>query len=78
MDYANLGAETAEMIAEILIDGKEPATLAVRTFDNGTATVNTEICEKLGYDFETIKETFAPYCTKVESIVTAESFDDIN
>ena len=78
VDYANLGAETAEMIAEILIDGKEPATLAVRTFDNGTATVNTEICEKLGYDFETIKETFAPYCTKVESIVTAESFDDIN
>ena len=78
VDYANLGAETAEMIAEILIDGKEPATLEVRTFDNGTATVNTEICEKLGYDFETIKETFAPYCTKVESIVTAESFDDIN
>ena len=77
VDYANLGVETANMIAEILLDGKKPAELAVRTFDNGTATINTEICEKLGYDFESIKEAFAPYCTKVESIVTAESFDDV-
>ena len=35
VDYANLGRETADMIAEILLDGKDPATLAVRTFDNG-------------------------------------------
>ena len=42
VDYANLGRETADMIAEILVDGKAPATLAVKTFDNGTATVNTE------------------------------------
>ena len=78
VDYANLGVETADMIAEILLDGKDPASLPVRTFDNGTATVNTEICEKLGLDFETIKATFAPYCTKVESIVTAESFDEVD
>ena len=47
VDYANLGVETANMIAEILLDGKNPGELAVRTFDNGTATVNTEVCEKL-------------------------------
>lgn len=47
VDYANLGVQTADMVAEILLDGKDPATLAVQTFDNGTATVNTEICEKL-------------------------------
>ena len=78
VDYANLGVETANMIAEILLDGKNPAELSVLTFDNGTATVNTEICEKLGYNFDEISALFAPYCTKVQSIVTAESFDEIN
>ena len=77
VDYANLGVETANMIAEILLDGRKPAEMPVRTFDNGTATVNTEICETLGYDFEAVKAAFAPYCTKVESIVTAESFDEV-
>ena len=78
VDYANLGVETANMIAEILLGGASPATLAVKTFDNGTATVNTEICEQLGLDFNTIESTFAPLCTKVQSIVTAESFDELN
>lgn len=77
VDYANLGRETADMIASILIEGKDPATTPVITFDNGTATVNTEICEKLGFDFDTVSETFAPYCTRVEEITTAESFSDL-
>ena len=75
VDYANLGVETANMIAEVLLDGKEPATLPVKTFDNGTATINTEVCEKLGLDYATISETFAPYCTQVKEIQTAESFE---
>ena len=75
VDYANLGVETSNMIAEVLLEGKEPATLPVKTFDNGTATVNTEVCEKLGFDYNTISETFAPYCTQVKEIQTAESFE---
>lgn len=77
VDYANLGVETANMIASIMLDGADPASTAVMTFDNGTATVNTEICEKLGYDFDTVAADFAPYCTKVSSITTAESFDEL-
>lgn len=77
VDYANLGRETADMIASILTEGKDPATTPVITFDNGTATVNTEICEKLGFDFDTVSEAFAPYCTRVEEITTAESFSDL-
>lgn len=76
VDYANLGVETANMIAEILVESKDPATVPVKTFDNGTATVNTETCTAIGFDFATIKEAFAPYCTKVEEITTAESFDE--
>lgn len=77
VDYANLGRETADMIASILTEGKDPATTPVITFDNGTATVNTEICEKLGLNFDTVSEAFAPYCTRVEEITTAESFSDL-
>ena len=75
VDYANLGRVTGDMIAAILVDGADPATTPVQTFDNGTATVNTETCAAIGFDFETIKEAFAPYCTKVQEITTAEAFE---
>ena len=75
VDYANLGVETANMIADILVEGKDPATVPVKTFDNGTATINTDICAKMGIDFAEISKTFAPYCTKVQEIKTAESFE---
>ena len=75
VDYANLGRVTGDMIAAILVDGADPAATPVETFDNGTATVNTETCAALGFDFETIKEAFAPYCTKVQEITTAEAFE---
>jgi len=73
VDYANLGVETANMVVDVLF-GAQPGVTAVKTFDNGTATVNTEICEKLGLKFDEVKELFAPYCTQVNSITTAETF----
>ena len=75
VDYANLGRETGDMVATILLDGAEPATTAVKTFDNGTATVNTETCEALGLNYDDVAAIFAPFCTKVQPIQTAESFD---
>ena len=75
VDYANLGRETADMIAAILVDGADPAATPVKTFDNGTATVNTETCAAIGFDFETVKAAFAPFCTQVKEITTAESFE---
>ena len=77
VDYANLGRETADTIAEILLDGASPASTPVKTFDNGTATVNTETCELLGISYDEVAALFAPYCTKVQSIITGESFNDI-
>ncbi|MDO5143435.1 MAG: ABC transporter substrate-binding protein [bacterium] len=77
VDYANLGVETGNMVADILLGGKNPGEVPVMTFDNGTATVNTEICEALGFEYEAVAELFAPYCTKVVPITTAESFDDL-
>ena len=77
VDYANLGRETAEMVADILVNGADPASTPVRTFDNGTATVNTETARALGMDLVEVEKVFAPLCTKVQSIVTAESFEDL-
>lgn len=76
VDYANLGVETANMVKAILVDGKDTASYGVVTFDNGTATVNTEVTETLGLDFATVKAAFEPYCTKVVEITTAESFEE--
>ena len=77
VDYANLGRETGNMISSILVDGKSPAETPVMTFDNGTATINTETCAAIGLDYDAVSAAFAPYCTQVQPITTAESFDDL-
>ena len=75
VDYANLGIETANMVKGILIDGNDPATTPVMTFDNGTATINTDICSELGLDYEEVNKVLAPYCLRIEEIKTAEDFE---
>lgn len=77
VDYAALGVETASMAASIALDGAKPAETAVKTFDNGCATINTETCEKLGFNYDEICKAFEPFCTKIQSIVTAESFNEV-
>ncbi|MCI9402933.1 MAG: ABC transporter substrate-binding protein [Oscillospiraceae bacterium] len=77
VDYAALGRETADMIASVLLDGADPAALAVKTFDNGTATINTETCAALGYDYDEVAALFAPLSDKVQPITTAEEFGDL-
>jgi putative ABC transport system substrate-binding protein len=74
VDYVQLGTATADLVIELLCDGKSPAELPFRTFDNGIATVNTETCAALGLDYNTIKAAFEPLCTSVQEITTAESF----
>ena len=76
VDYANLGVETANMVADILINGADPAVTPVKTFDNGTATINTDTCAELGLDYAEVEAKFAPLCTSVKEITTAESFGD--
>lgn len=76
VDYANLGVATAQMVADILVDGQSPAEMAVQTFDNGIAVVNTQICEELGYDMDAVKTAFEPYCTSVEEIELGTEFTE--
>ena len=69
VDYAKLGVETADMVIEVL-QGADPATTPIKTFDNGIVTVNTETAEALGIDYS----GFAELCTGVVETVTAEEF----
>ncbi len=78
VDYIELGKVTGSMVADILINDKNPGEVAVATFDNGTATVNTETAAALGFDFDELSIAFEPYCTSIRTITTAESFDDIH
>ncbi len=73
VDYANLGQVTGEMAVDVLA-GAATADMAVRTFDNGIATINTETCEAIGLNYDDVAAAFAPLCTQVQSVQTAESF----
>ena len=75
VDYAALGRETADMVAEILVKGNKPADTPVKLFDNGAATVNTDTCAALGVDFDSVKAKIGKYCTVVNPIKTAENFE---
>lgn len=75
VDYANLGKATADMVVDILVNGANPATTAVMTFDNGIATINTETCEAVGFDLATIKAAFADLCTEIVETTTAQEFE---
>lgn len=71
VNYVELGTATADMAVDILADGKDPASMAVRTMDNGIATVNTETAEAIGLDYG----MFAGKCSSLVEIQTAEEFN---
>ena len=75
VNYADLGKETADMAADIILNRKDPGTVPVKTFDNGIVTVNEEIMEALGLDLDTIESAFGEYASSIQTIQTAESFD---
>lgn len=75
VDYAALGQQTADMISDILVNGKDPSTYPVKFFDNGTATINTETCSTLGYKLDDVKTKSNPFCTEIKEIQTSESFE---
>lgn len=75
VDYVQLGEATADMVAELLCEGKSIAELPYRTFDSGIVTINTETAAALGLDVETLKTAFAPHCTAIQEVTTAVEFE---
>ena len=75
VDYTALGKMTADMVVQVLVDGKSPATLPVATFDNGIAMINTDSCTALGYDLAAVKQAFDGKCSSVLETTTQQNFD---
>ena len=64
------------MVADILVNEKDAGSMPVQTFDNGIATVNTEIADMLKISMDDVNLAFSDYCTSVVETVTAEEFED--
>ncbi len=71
VNYEELGTATADMVADILVNGADPAAVPVVTLDNGIATVNTETAEAIGMDYS----MFADMCEELKEITTAQEFE---
>ena len=71
VNYEQLGTATADIVAEILVNGADTASYSIVTLDNGIATVNTETAEAIGLDYS----MFADMCAEVKEITTAEEFE---
>lgn len=74
VDYSYLGVATADMVADILVNGSDVATTSVQTFDNGIATINTDTCEVLGLNLDDVKKAIEPLCTQIVETKTEKEF----
>lgn len=76
VDYDDLGAKTADMVVDLLVNGADPATTPVVILAHEAATINTETCEAIGIELEDVKTAFGALGIGVVEITTAQSFDD--
>ena len=70
VNYVTLGTKTADMVADILVNGADPAATAVEIMSSGIAMVNTETAEAIGLDYA----SFQNLCEEVKETTTQESF----
>lgn len=71
VNYEEVGTETAKIAIDVLVNGKKPAEIAVKTLDNGIATINTETASAIGIDYS----GFEDLCEEVKETKTAKEFE---
>lgn len=74
VDYVQLGQETARMVADLLVNGADPASTPVRIMTAESAFINTETCAAIGMDLEQIRTAFSALGIKVVETTTQQSF----
>ena len=76
IDYETIGIETANMVNDILVNGTVPSSIPLLTFDeNQAATVNKEICDMLGLDYETVKEIYETVGPNISELTSSGGFN---
>ena len=71
VNYENLGTVTADMAIDILVNGKDPATMPVKTLSDGIITINTETAEAIGIDYSVLESMGS----ELRETVTAQEFE---
>lgn len=70
VNYENLGTVTADMAIDILVNGADVSTMAVKTLSDGIITINTETAAAIGIDYS----VFEGMGSKIVEITTAKEF----
>lgn len=73
--YRRNEARSMQMVEEILIHGKSPMEIPVVRATHNLATVNNQICERLGYDRERLEQIFAEQGLQTVFLDSQEEFD---
>ena len=63
------------MVEEILLRGKSPMEIPVVRATHDLATVNNQICERLGYDRDRLEQIFAEQGLQTVFLDSQEEFD---
>ena len=74
VDYVQLGQETAQMVADLLVNGADPASTPVRIMTGETAVINTETCAAIGMELEQVKSAFSGLGITVIETTTQQEF----
>ena len=74
VDYVQLGQATAKMVADLLVNGADPAATPVQIMTAENAVINTETCAAIGMDLEQIKAAFSKLGINVIETTTQQSF----
>ncbi len=74
VDYVQLGQETAQMVADLLVNGADTAVTPVRIMTAENAVINTETCAAIGMDLDQIKSAFSALGINVIETTTQQSF----
>lgn len=74
VDYVQLGQETARMVADLLVNGADPASTPVRIMTAKTAVINTDTCAAIGMELEQVKSAFSGLGITVIETTTQQEF----
>ena len=75
-NYIGLGKQTADMVADILVNNADISSYPVKVFDDGTVTINSDTCSMLGLDINEVEKILSEKFDSINEIETAENFDD--
>ena len=65
VDYVQLGEATADMVAELLCEGKTTADLPYQPLITASSPSTPRPAKHWALTLDTVKEAFKPYCTEI-------------